>query len=110
MGRVRRNAMWRDHVLRAWRGLGPTTRDGLVAAVVAAATLSALLPDRRFLDGGPELAWPLLVVAVCAPLALRRRLPVAVAVLVPAATLVADVVAHREVGYFAAAVAIGSAV
>jgi signal transduction histidine kinase len=109
MEQMRRNAVWRDHVLPAWRGLGSTSQDGLVAAAVAVATSSVLLPDPRFLDGGPELVWPLLVVVVCAPLALRRRFPVAVAIVVPVATTAAAEVASRDVGYFAATVAIGSA-
>src|ERR1700712_451290 len=109
MDRVGRDARWRDHVLGAWRGLGPGTQDGLVAGAVAAAALSVLLPDPRFLDGGPELAWPLLVVAVSVPLALRRRFPLTVAVVVPVASTVADLLAWRDVGWFAAVVAIGSA-
>ncbi|MCO1654291.1 sensor histidine kinase [Pseudonocardia humida] len=103
------NAPRRDRVLAAWRGLRPGLQDVLVAAAAAAVMLTMLMTDARFLDGGPELAWPLLAVAAAAPLALRRRFPVAVAAAVAALTTAAAALAGRDVGFLGAAVAIGSA-
>ncbi len=103
------NALRRDRVLAAWRGLRPGLQDVLIAAVVTAATLTMLMSDARFLDGGPELAWPLLAVAASAPLVLRRRFPIAVAAAAAVLTTLAAVLAGRDVGYLGAAVAIGSA-
>ncbi|MDA0565852.1 histidine kinase [Streptomonospora sp. S1-112] len=98
------------------RRMSPAAGDALLAGGAAAATLAAAALDGwvrgrppDLTDAGALVAWVLPVVAACAPLAVRRRAPLAAVAASAAVVLVASMVLQRDTGMWALALCVASA-
>ncbi|MER6952246.1 histidine kinase [Nonomuraea sp. NPDC000554] len=94
-------------MIGAWRALPAQVQD----AVLAAATMLLILgvPLLGSDTGGLTPLWGMLVCAVCAPLAVRRLLPMTAALASGAAVLLAVVLQLPQVGAWVTTAAFGSA-
>lgn len=99
----------RDRAVGTWRGFPPLTQDTVLAALAAAVPVALVLAQDRGLDGWRRLLWLLLVLSACAPLILRRRLPLVVAAVCALASAGAAVVSGRDSLFLVVAAAVGSA-
>ncbi|MBB4914835.1 sensor histidine kinase [Streptosporangium saharense] len=95
----------------SWRALPVIVRDAALAATTALVTLgvpllTSVLADS---DSGFTPVWGLLVCAVCAPLAVRRRLPLTAALASGAVVLLAIMLGQPPVGAWVTVAAFGSA-
>ncbi|MEV4095735.1 sensor histidine kinase [Streptosporangium saharense] len=95
----------------AWRALPAFIQDAVLAAVTALVTLGVPLLSSVITGSDSELTlvWGLLVCAVCAPLAIRRRLPLTAALASGAAVLLAIMLGQPPVGAWVTVAAFGSA-
>ncbi|WP_285487864.1 sensor histidine kinase [Amycolatopsis taiwanensis] len=101
-----RSAAW-----RGWRRLPLPGQDTVVAALVAVASLALPMLDLAAGRPGRGLGpvWALLVLAACAPLAVRRRLPWGAWIASATVVTVGAVAGQPPAGVVAAMVAAGSA-
>ncbi|WP_329080344.1 sensor histidine kinase [Streptosporangium sp. NBC_01469] len=97
-------------MIGAWRALPALVQDAVLAAMTTLVTLGVpLLGGAAPGQGGLTPLWGVLVCAVCAPLAVRRRLPLAAALASGAAVLLAIALGVPQVGAWVTVAAFGSA-
>lgn len=98
-------------MITAWRALSALVQDTVLAAVTTLVTLGFVLLDAAVMAGLDRLTplWGLLVVAVCAPLTVRRRLPLTAALSSGTAVLLAIAFGQPQVGAWVTVAAFGSA-
>ncbi|MEU7854521.1 sensor histidine kinase [Nonomuraea sp. NPDC049141] len=97
-------------MIGAWRALPALAQDAVLAAATALLTLGVPLLDATMsgLNGFTPL-WGMLVCAVCAPLTVRRRLPLTAALTSGAAVLLAIILSQPQVGAWVTVAAFSSA-
>ncbi|MEU6998737.1 histidine kinase [Nonomuraea sp. NPDC046570] len=98
-------------MMAAWRALPALVQDAVIAVVTALVTLTLPLLEAATAGGLDRFTplWGLLVVGVCAPLSVRRRLPMTAALTSGTAVLLAIALAQPQVGVWVTAAAFGSA-
>ncbi|MEU8399420.1 histidine kinase [Nonomuraea sp. NPDC048892] len=113
---MRRPAAFRPLPTGAWRRMPLMGRDALLACAVAtiALTVSALDEWRRgplaeITDVGAAAAWAAPILAVCAPLALRRRLPLTAVVASAMVMLALGLALERDAGIWVLGLIVASA-
>ncbi|WP_326626857.1 histidine kinase [Nonomuraea fuscirosea] len=113
---MRRSAAFRPFLVGVWRRMPFMARDALLACVVAitALTVSALEGWWRgqaaeITDVGAAAAWAAPILVACAPLALRRRLPLTAVVASAMMMLALGLALERDAGIWVLGLIVASA-
>ncbi|MFF0861347.1 sensor histidine kinase [Nonomuraea sp. NPDC003560] len=97
-------------MIGAWRALPILAQDAVLAAATALLTLAVPLLTAAMADqDGFTPLWGVLVCTVCAPLTVRRRLPLTAALASGASVLLAIVLSQPQVGAWVTVAAFSSA-